>query len=193
MNEELTDAILIEFASDPSARVADWATHYPAQARELAHLAADRIFPAPNTNSSRTQTIGMSVLREKRAAYSTVTFASLKSVAEAKGHTPESLAAALKLPLGLFWKLHRRLVAFETIPQALLQKLSETLDRGVDEVARYLRQPPQLAAGASYRSDTAPQATQESFASALGNDPDTTDEMRQSWTSPSPRPTGVRG
>ena len=181
MNEELSDTILVEFASDPTAQVADWAARYPAQAREFAYLAADRAFPAPGADSTRAQSIGLSVLREKRTAYSTATFASLKSVAEAKGHTAESLAAALKLPLGLFWKLHRRLVSFETIPQALLSQLAEKLDRSVDELARYLRQPPQLAAGASYRNDSAPQTTQESFASALGNDPDTTDEMRQSW------------
>jgi hypothetical protein len=185
MNEELADTILIEFANDTTAQVADWAARYPAQAREFAYLAADRAFPAASANGAHAQSIGLSVLREKRVAYSAVTFASLKSVAEAKGHTAESLAAALKLPLGLFWKLHRRLVAFETIPQALLSQLAEKLDRSVDELARYLRQPPQLAAGASYRSDSAPQATQESFASALSNDPDTTDEMRQSWmTSP---------
>ena len=180
MNEELSDTILVEFASDPTAQVADWAARYPAQAREFAYLAADRAFPAPSADSAHAQSIGMSVLREKRAAYS-ATFASLKSVAEARGHTAESLAAALKLPLGLFWKLHRRLVSFETIPQALISQLAEKLDRSVDELARYLRQPPQLAAGASYRSDSAPQATQESFTSALTNDPDTTDEMRQSW------------
>ena len=180
MNEELADTILIEFASTPTAQVADWAARYPAQAREFAYVAAERAFPTPDTDATHTQTLGLSVLREKRVAYS-ATFASLKSVAEAKGHTAESLAAALKLPLGLFWKLHRRLVSFETIPQALISQLAETLDRSVDELARYLRQPPKLAAGASYRSDSAPQAIQESFASALGNDPDTTDEMRQSW------------
>ena len=180
MNEELSDTILVEFANDTTAQVADWAARYPAQAREFAYLAADRAFPAPSADSAHAQSIGMSVLREKRAAYS-ATFASLKSVAEARGHSAESLAAALKLPLGLFWKLHRRLVSFETIPQALISQLAEKLDRSVDELARYLRQPPQLAAGASYRSDSAPQATQESFTSALTNDPDTTDEMRQSW------------
>ena len=180
MNEELSDTILVEFASDPNAQVADWAARYPAQAREFAYLATDRAFPAPTADSTRAQSLGLSVLREKRQAYST-TFASLKSVAEAKGHTAESLATALKLPVGLFWKLHRRLVSFETIPQTLLTQLAATLDRTVDELARYLCQPPQLAAGASYRSDTAPEALQESFASALGNDPDTTDEMRQSW------------
>ncbi|WP_309713770.1 hypothetical protein [Armatimonas sp.] len=180
MNEEMSDIVLIEFASDPTAQVADWATRYPAQAREFAYLAADRAFPAAHADDTLTQSIGLSVLREKRVAYS-ATFASLKSVAEAKGHTAESLAAALKLPLGLFWKLHRRLVYFETIPQALINQLAEKLDRTADELARYLRQPPQFAARASYRSDSAPQATQESFASALGNDPDTTDEMHQSW------------
>jgi hypothetical protein len=180
MNEELSDTILVEFASDPNARVADWAARYPAQAREFAYLATDRAFPAPTADSTRAHSLGLSVLREKRTTYS-ATFASLKAVAEAKGHTAESLAAALKLPVGLFWKLHRRLVSFESIPQTLIHQLSATLDRGADELARYLRQPPQLAAGASYRSDSAPEALQESFASALLNDPDTTDEMRQSW------------
>ena len=181
MNEELADTILIEFADDTTAHVADWAARYPAQAREFAYLAADRAFSAPHADSAHAHSIGLSVLREKRVAYSAAAFTSLKSVAEAKGHTADSLAAALKLPLGLFWKLHRRLVSFETIPQALISQLAATLDRTADEVARYLRQPPRLAAGASYRSDSAPQATQESFASALTNDPDTTGEMRQSW------------
>ncbi|WP_395090526.1 hypothetical protein [Armatimonas sp.] len=183
MNEERADAILTEFASDATAQVGDWAMRYPAQAREFAYLAADRTFAAPASDSSRVQSLGLSVLREKRAAYGT-TFISLKSVAEARGHTAESLAAALKLPLGLFWKLHRRLVSFETIPQALIHQLAEKLDHSVEEIARYLRQPPQLAARASHRNDSAPQATQESFSNALTTDPETTDTMRQSWPTP---------
>ena len=180
MSEELADTILTEFASDPTAQVADWATRYPAQAREFAYFAADRVFPPPSADGAHAQSIGLSVLREKRMVYS-ATFTSLKSVMEAKGHTAESLTAALKLPLGLFWKLHRRLVVFETIPQALISQLAEKLDQSVDELARYLRQPPQLALRASHRNDSAPQASQESFANALSTDPDTTEEMRQSW------------
>lgn len=189
MSEELNDAILvedaisIEFASDPNARVSDWAARYPAQARTFALLATERTFPTHATEGSeqRVHTLGLSVLREKRLAYTAATLTSLKVAAEAKGYTPESLMATLQLPLGVFWKLQRRLIAFETIPQSLIRQLATALDRRVDELARYLRQPAQLATGASFRSDSAPEVLQESFESALHNDPETTDAMRAAW------------
>lgn len=178
MSEELADAILTEFASDTTARVADWAARYPGQSRAFARLAADRAFALPEGDSLRVRSVGMAVLREKRAAYG-AHLTSLKSAIEAKGFTAESAAAALAVPVGLFWKLHRRLIAFESIPVAFVQRLAETLDRTVEELASYLRQPPQLAAGASYKNDGAPEARQESFQEALQNDPETTENMRQ--------------
>jgi len=178
MSEELADAILTEFASDPTARVADWAVRYPAQSRAFARLSADRAFPLPAGDEARVHSLGLAVLREKRAVYG-VGLASLKAAAEAKGLTAESAAAALAVPVGLFWKLHRRLIAFESIPVAFVQRLAQTLDRTVEELASYLRQPPQLAAGASYKNDGAPEARQESFQEALQNDPETTPSMRQ--------------
>lgn len=180
MSEEHADAILTDFASDPQARVADWAVRYPSQGRAFAQLAADRILPLPSADSTRVQALGLAVLREKRAAYRPA-LSSLKSAAEAKGLTAESVAAALAVPVGLFWKLHRRLIAFESIPGAFVQRLAETLDQTVDELARYLKQPAQLAARASYKNDGMPEARQESFASALSLDPETTEAMRAMW------------
>ena len=180
MSEELVDAILTEFASDPTARVADWAVRYPAQCRAFAQLAADRAFALPEGDSARVHLLGVTVLREKRAAYSAA-FTSLKSAAEAKGLSAETVAAALTVPVGLFWKLHRRLITLESIPAAFVQRLAETLDRTVEELARYLQQPPQLASGASYRSDTTPEVHQESFDQALHLDPESTEAMRAVW------------
>ena len=180
MSEERADAILTEFASDPSARVADWAVRYPSQGRAFAQLAADRALPLPQGDVARVQALGMTVLREKRAAYS-ATRLSLKSAAEAKGLTAETAAAALRVPVGLFWKLHRRLITFESIPAVFLQRLSDTLDQSIEELSRYLKQPAQLAAGASYKNDEAPEARQESFTQALSQDPETTEAMRATW------------
>lgn len=131
---------------------------------------------APSLSEGRVRELGLGVLAERRPALT-----SLINAVKAQGMNLETAAQTLDAPEGLLWKLHRRLIAFETIPQAFVEKLAESVRRNVDEISAYLRQPPMLAPGASYRADTAPEALVESFETALSNDPDVTDAMRARW------------
>jgi hypothetical protein len=183
------DAVSVAFAQDNQPGTLDaWAVRRPEHARPLARLAADTFYSlapdsGPLTPSSggikeagRVREIGLSVLAARRPALN-----SLLLTLRAEGLDMDEAAAALQLPEGLLWKLHRRFVAWESVPAALLSQLSQTVRRSVEDVQAYLAQPPMLAAGASYRTDTSPEAHQESFENALTQDPETTDAMRDHW------------
>jgi hypothetical protein len=178
------DAVLADFlTAGPQARLTDWAARHPRYARELARAAVDRSMPslpATDADTDRVAALGRQVLRERRAA--AVPLVSLRADAETLGLDDEAIAARVGVPTGLFWKLHRRLIDAATLPVALVDQLAATLERTTEELFGYLRQPPQLATGASYRAEAAPQAVRESFAAALAADPETTPEMRARWT-----------
>jgi hypothetical protein len=74
------------------------------------------------------------------------------------------------------------LFAFDSLPAALIAALAQSLARTENEVAAYLRQPPTLARGASYKAASAPAVgVQEEFAPALARDPDLTNAGRARW------------
>jgi hypothetical protein len=170
------DAIAVAFVQEGGRDLPGWAARHPEHARTLAQLASHAHFGAPMADSSRVREVGLAVLAARRPALT-----GLLQAAKAQGLGLDETAGALSLPEGLLWKLHRRLVAFESVPAALITRLAETLRRSTEEVRTYLAQPPQLAVGASYRADEAPETVQESFAEALGTDPETTDAMRDHW------------
>ena len=127
-------------------------------------------------SESRVRELGLGVVSERRPALT-----SLVSAVRAQGLDLETAAQTLDAPEGLLWKLHRRLIAFETIPQAFVARLAESVRRSAEEMSDYLRQPPTLAVGASYRADTAPETRVESFRDALASDDETTDAMLARW------------
>ncbi len=189
------DAILIAFAdAGPQANLADWTRRHPEHARVLARFAAARRFaPAtlPNdpAGDARVREIGRTVLAALRpAVLAPSPLTSLVLAAHARSLTADMLAVVLDLPVACFWKLHRRLFAPESLPAALVAALAQTLARTESEIAAYLRQPPTLAQGASYKAASAPSVgNQEDFARALAQDPDLTDAARARWLI-SPRP-----
>ena len=158
-------ANVIERESDLDEVFARFAEHplYPMETRET-------------LSENRVRELGREVFAERRPALS-----SLIVAVRAGGLNLEEAAQRLDAPEGLLWKLHRRLIAFETIPQAFVERLAESVRRSVEEVGAYLRQPPVLAMGASYRADTAPEVVCESFEAALETDPDATDAMIARW------------
>lgn len=186
LNETETEAILIAFANDPAPRVADWMRRHPAQATEIARAAERRwcAEPIPNPDPSADAAI-LSLARQVMASARVPVAApitSLVAAAEARGLDADELSERLDLPIACFWKLHRRLFAPESVPRTLIAALAESLARTTDEIAAYLQRPPTLAAGASYRSDSAPAlAAREDFAAALGRDEDCTDTARARW------------
>lgn len=209
MMDATGDEVLIAFADARSAseqaapgkaNLAEWMRRYPAHARDLARFASEQwageatataaAENAPET--ARIRDIGLSVVRSCRGVSAPAgvkaakPLKSLLAAARERGMEADTVAAALDVPVALFWKLHRRLIAPDSVPRTLVASLAETLNRAADEVAAYLRQPPTLAAGASYRSDDAPRVSseREDFADALKSDPETTDAGRTRWLGP---------
>lgn len=201
VQDEETDAVLTAFAQAQAmpggAALGEWTARHPAQARDFARLAAQAWAgreieaPAPSV-ASHYQSIGLAALRAYRPEpkpAEVITFSanmapitSLLAVAEGAGKDADSIASLLDLPSALFWKLHRRLIAPDSVPQTVIASLANAVNRTVDDVASYLRMPPQLAAGASFRSDDTPSAgQQESFEDALQNEPDLTEAQRSRW------------
>lgn len=181
------DAILIAFAdAGPSADLADWTRRHPEHARVLVRFAAHRFAAAamPSNDpaaAARVRDIGRSVLAAIRPA-PVPPLTSLVLAAKARGLSADALAVVLDLPVGCFWKLHRRLFAPDSLPATLLSALAQALARTESDVAAYLRQPPTLAQGASYKAASAPSVgRQEDFARALAQDPDLTDAARARW------------
>lgn len=184
---------------------ADWISRHPAQARDIALYAADQwagkmdVGKAENFSmqaDAQTATLaacGMDVLRRMRpqmapapvvvaAPVMVRPLVSLLAAAQARGLDADDAAALLEIPQPLFVKLHRRLIALESIPRNFVNTMADALGRTADEISAYLRQPPTLAAGASFRADDAPAVgAQESFADALRTDPEATASQRERW------------
>jgi hypothetical protein len=187
------DEIMLEFAeafeqSHTPLVVRDWMERYPEQARTIAQMASEAQFPVPSGNPTpsleRIRQIGLDALRARKMA-TTPTSPVLKSLLDAaftQGFDAAGAAATLEIPFGVFVKLHRRLISPDSVPAAFLSRLADTVGRTVDDVSMYLRQPPTLAVGASYRADETPTVgEQESFAEALRSDPEATTAQQQRW------------
>lgn len=184
------DAILIAFAdAGPAADLADWTRRHPEHARLLARFAAERHYEAQTGFSpgvavadARVRDIGRAVLASLRPTLMPSPLTSLVLAAKARGLSADAVADALDLPVACFWKLHRRLFAPDSVPRTLVAALAAALARTESEVAAYLRQPPTLARGASYKAASAPAVgVQEEFAPALARDPDLTNTARARW------------
>ncbi len=199
LQDDESDAVLTAFAqakdAQSGAKLSEWTARYPAQAKDLARLASqawageEQEAAAPDI-AARYRGIGLTALRACRPepkpaevfTFSAAPMASLLAAAQAAGKEADDVAAVLGLPSALFWKLHRRLIAPDSIPHTLIAGLAASVNRTLDEVAAYLRMPPQMAVGASFRSDSAPHiGAQESFAEALNAEVEATEAQRNRW------------
>ena len=198
LQDDESDAVLTAFAQagQSGATLSEWTARYPAQAKDLARLASqawagDEQESVVAESATHYRAIGMTALRACRPEpkiAEVFTFsasppiASLLAAAQAVGKEADDVARALDLPSAIFWKLHRRLIAPDSIPRTLIASLAASVNRTLDDVAAYLRMPPQMAAGASFRSDSAPSVgAQESFDQALKAEPDATEAQRSRW------------
>jgi hypothetical protein len=193
INESDRDEALIAFAQAGGKDLAEWSRRYPALAGDFARYAAerwvgaDKAAPSDVTAVAHIRQIGLETMRRLRPATATVAapLTSLLAAATARGLDAEAVAATLDVPYALFFKLHRRLIAPDSVPAKFVASLAETVGRTADEIAGYLRQPPALAAAASYRADDTPTVgAQESFADALRADPEATDAQQVRWLTP---------
>jgi hypothetical protein len=159
-NEE----IVMAFATAKNANLTEWVLRHPSAASEMAQVATQNWAGEAPTSAgdiARVQSIGLDVLKTR------MPLINLKTEAEKKGFTSESLAAALKLPRTVITKLQRRLIRPETLPQRLIEQIAEKLDRSTSDIASYFKMPPQLIANGAFRHDEAPVIEQETFADAL--------------------------
>jgi hypothetical protein len=205
--ESDTDALLIAFdEAGPGADLSDWTRRHPEHAAELSRRGGpalgrrdDAVPPGRRTpaiaarDEAHLLTVARAAITSARAARrlrrqwrpvekAAEPLASLLAAARARGLEPETVAERLELTAAYFWKLHRRLFAPDSIPRALVRSLAGMLDRTADEVAAYFERPPTLAAGASYRADTAPRpGNREDFAATLRADPELTPAQRTRW------------
>ncbi len=198
LQDEESDAVLTAFAqaqaASGGAKLSEWTARYPDQARDLARLAAQTWAGEESTaagdNAARCRSIALAALRACRPepkpapviTFSAGPMTSLLAAAESAGKEADDIASLLDLPSALFWKLHRRLIAPDSVPRSLITALADSINRTADEVAAYLRMPPQMAAGASFRSDDAPSVgQQESFEDALKAEIEVTDAQQRRW------------
>jgi len=189
-NESDRDEVLVAFAQAGGSDLAEWSRRYPAFAGDFARYAAERWVGEGKSASAdaaaiaHVRQIGLETLRRLRPAAATAAapLTSLLAAATARGLDAEAVAAMLDVPYALFFKLHRRLISPDSVPAKFIAALAETVGRTADEIASYLRQPPALAAAASYRADDTPTiGAQESFADALRADPEATDAQQVRW------------
>jgi hypothetical protein len=194
INESDRDEALVAFAQAGGKDLAEWSRRYPAFAGDFARYAAEnwggeKNAPADSAATAHVRQIGLEAVRRLRAASAvpaaTPALTSLVAASAARGLDAEAVAAKLDVPYALFFKLHRRLIAPDSVPAKFVAALAEAVGRTTDEIASYLRQPATLAVGASYRADDTPTVgAQESFAGALQADPETTEAQQARWLTP---------
>ncbi len=203
-----TDTVLMDFAhaiegKNSSATLAEYASRYPNLARDFGRIAEANwakqngltedhslSMPADATLGARFREIGLAALHARPAlatAPATAPLQSLLDAAKARGLSRQDFAARLQLPDTLLLKLHRRLIDAASIPNELVGKIADAIGRTNDEIAAYLKQPAQMPLGASFRSDSTPQAQTETFANALQSDPDAMPEHKAAWIDGGPR------
>ena len=79
---------------------------------------------------------------------------SLVDAAKVKGLNRRSFAAAVGLSTSLVMYLEKRRLEFSSIPKTIVAAVARVLETGEDLVSSYLNQPPDFAAGASYKTNT---------------------------------------
>ena len=95
------------------------------------------------------------------AANSELPLVSLLAAAKAKGLSARDFAQALRLDIPLLARLEQRLIRAATIPRSLVERIAQTVDFSVADVANYLRGGPSLAASAHYKAMQAPRAGEQ--------------------------------
>lgn len=170
-----------------------WMAEYPRFADDLVQWATD--LPLLTTTLYRIDTsaeeerlakVGRTVVAEMRARYGMLppTLTSLTEAARRRNLRLKDVAERIGVGVPIVSKLEQRLLSFASLPEALIRRLAETLELGVDSVQDYLRQPPTLAVGAAYQytGKAVPQVTaQQEFAEAIRTCPGMSEAAKQAW------------
>ncbi|MDQ3748722.1 MAG: hypothetical protein M3367_06895 [Acidobacteriota bacterium] len=168
----------------------EWMDKYPQFAADLMDFAAARAIvrysPEPEiaaADESRYKEFGLNNLREilsGSAEKNETAIASLTELAKAKGLNKLKFAAALDVSLSLVMYLENKRLEFASIPRAVIGKIAQVLETGEDLIASYLNQPPDLATGASYKTETRPDNIKpKSFTEAVCEDQQLSAEQKK--------------
>lgn len=194
MNETKLQDVLEEYAQatpagNDSVILQRMIEEYPQFASEIEDFAAARAVirfaPEPEFNAgeeSRYQEIGLENLRAvlSGGASQETSLQSLTDAAKAKGLNRSKFAAALGLSVSLVQYLEKRRLNFASIPGTVVAKVSEVLETSEMAIANYLSQQPDLAPGASYKTNARPEELQpKSFAEAVREDQTLTNEEKR--------------
>lgn len=196
--EQVLDAYMAA-SSEPSREIlAEWIARYPQYEQELVDLTVAWIqsnrLPAQNDYAIDVERGIRIGLEEAQRAYT-----KWSSEGEAKpsrgtplvsflqegnlhGLSAQDLAEHLQLSLALLRKLENRLVRVETIPLRLIERLADTLERGIREISAYLALPPMLPRGLRLKARQRPMIPdQENFLDAVRADESLNPEQRSYW------------
>lgn len=119
---------------------------------------------------------------EKSQASGLFEFDSLIVRGQKKGLSFTDLASQLRLGISATRMLDRRQIEADSIPNRLIEDISQTLELPPAHVASYLKQEPILAQGALYRAKKMPELSKKmSFADALRLDPHMSEDDKSHW------------
>jgi len=195
-NVEQSDALYIAWAEDRRTgapkSLREWVAAHPTQAEALIQWASEEVvaetaatYSLSTTEEARAKEIGRQVAARLRAR-TAEPVRSLLALAREQGQDADALAEQLDLSEPLVMKLERRLIRFATLPAQLMERVADALRVTTQQIQAYLALQPALANGASYRSETVPQAMQQDFDQAIRNDYDLTDDQKQFWLTTQP-------
>lgn len=202
MTEEL-DWVIAAYADARSrpggTRLAEWVARHPRHAETLAEFALYETVLEGRTPDGRLAAAGAEYAEPDaeecaaflaraaliRAAMQAASARPLHSLVKAAGEAgvgPAALASRLLLGMAEVARLDRRLFTTATLPLRLIEDLAAAVRRPVSDVLAYLRLPPTLAPGASYRSDAAPRVgAQVPFGPTVEAATDMSDEQKAFW------------
>ena len=148
--------------------------------------------PVPNAEEVDEETLvlrGMSVVQNllhrqsaESASGAVAPFESLIAEGRERGFEPRRLAHAVGLGDSLLRKLDRRLIAYASLPQELISRLAQVVQREATSITAYLQQDPTLGATTEHRSGQAPILMElEDFFDAVRADPTISREHAEHW------------
>jgi hypothetical protein len=172
-----------------SVRLEEWVRKYPEHKEALVqyavyHRVTDSALPDSEAETRFLENARADIARLRAASPALLPLTGLLSAAKERGLNIITLAAQLNVGKSVVAKLDRRLFEPAGLPKSLVQRVAEALSRSASEIEAYLRLPPTLAAGASYKSPEAPKvAGREKFADALTVDIEMSTDQKTYWES----------
>lgn len=159
-----------QFRSEIADAVADW--------REFEFLVLDdaKTLEANELSENAGNAVKKALAQFRQSTEEAIT--DLQELAEKRGVSREDLINSLGVSEFFMRKIDRRYV--KEIPQAIENKLAEILRVSVESLRSFFALPAMLSPSMKYKSKDAPQTQQkESFAEAVGKDPEMTAEQKQ--------------